>query len=129
MEESDAHARIVAELLKKLEDGGDVMHYVEVSLEICCKVSPHRADPQTLSQINLVPQTATATGSFRRHKGFAVLTRVFGQGFRWLPRSIDDGEEWEVREVQRMEGVRVGLETLGWALSDRENRTTFEASH
>ena len=31
-EESDAAAKTVAELLKKLEDGGDVMHYVEASV-------------------------------------------------------------------------------------------------
>jgi len=34
VEESDANARTVAELLKKLEGGGDVMHYVEVSCSV-----------------------------------------------------------------------------------------------
>jgi hypothetical protein len=51
---------------------------------------------------------------------------VFGKGLRWKARGDGDGEEWEVREVQRMEGVRIGMETLGWALSDRENRAVFE---
>ena len=95
---------------------------------VSCHSRKNKAKQQTLSQINLVPQTAAATGSFRRHRGFAVLTRVFGQGLAWKPRGDGDAEEWEVREVLRMEGVRVGLETLGWALSDRDNRAVFEVS-
>ena len=85
-----------------------------------------RADRQTLSQIHAVPQSKQATRAFKRHKGFPTLIQVFKDGLAWKPRGQDEGEEWEVKEVQRMEGVRIGLETLGWALGDYENRKTFD---
>jgi hypothetical protein len=37
-------------------------------------------------------------------------------------------EEWQVREVQRLEGVRLGFEVLAWAVGDREGATYFDVS-
>ena len=124
-EETDEHARTVVELLHKLEAPGDMMHYVEVSLSLSMV---YGANEQTLSQLNVVPQTKAATRAFKRHRGFPTLIRVFGSGFSWKPRPQGESEEWEVKDVQRMEGIRIGLETLGWALGDHENRKVFDVS-
>jgi len=81
-----------------------------------------------LSQLNAVPQTKQATRAFKRHKGFSTLIKVFGSGLCWKARGEGESDEWEVREVQRMEGVRIGLESLAWALCDHENRKVFDVS-
>lgn len=123
VEEMDGYAKIVVMLLHKLEAEGDTMLYLEVS-----RTNGTSLTIQTLSQLNGVPLTRHSSGSFRRHRGFEVLQKVFEEGLAWKERTDLGEEERQVEEVQRMEGVRIGLETLAWALRDRENRKAFDVS-
>lgn len=49
-------------------------------------------------------------------------------GLAWKEMREANDEERQVQEVQRWEGVRIAFETLGWALTERENRSFFEVS-
>ncbi|WVR06613.1 hypothetical protein IAU60_003645 [Kwoniella sp. DSM 27419] len=115
-DETDPDAIRVVELLREvrgLEDGADIMRYVE-----------------TFSQLLSVPGHFLSRRAFRRHTGFRTVLLVLSEGLAWTSRedagSSSSEEEWQVREVQRMEGVRLVLETLAWALADRQGAVQFE---
>ena len=61
---------------------------------------------------------------FRSRKGLSILVRVLEHGLSWK-EGVED-EDRLVMDVQRMEGVRLAFEALGWALHDRENIKAFE---
>lgn len=79
--------------------------------------------------MNALPQTRHSLGSFRRHRGFAILTDTLEHGLAWKEIRGVSEDERQVQEVQRWEGVRIAFETLGWALTDRENRSFFAVSN
>ncbi|WVQ84943.1 hypothetical protein IAT38_007106 [Cryptococcus sp. DSM 104549] len=113
-DETEEGAIRVVELVRALrnedEDMADVMRYVE-----------------NFSQLLSIPGDFYSRRAFRRHTGIRTLLIALGEGLAWLPKK--DGasdEEWQVREVQRMEGVRLGLEVLAWALGDRQGEAYFE---
>nr|XP_018262052.1 uncharacterized protein I303_05067 [Kwoniella dejecticola CBS 10117]OBR84210.1 hypothetical protein I303_05067 [Kwoniella dejecticola CBS 10117] len=115
-DEVDTDAVKVVEYLREirsLEDGADVMRYVEI-----------------FSQILSIPCHFLSRRAFRRHTGFRTLLLCLSDGLAW--RGKDDlkpaltEEEWQVREVQRMEGVRLAFEVLAWALGDRQGELQFE---
>ncbi|WRT68074.1 uncharacterized protein IL334_005049 [Kwoniella shivajii] len=115
-DETDPDAIKVVELLRELrslEEGTDVMRYVEI-----------------LSQLISIPGHFLSRRAFRRHTGFRTLLLCLGDGLAWSSKEelkpIPSEEEWQVREVQRMEGVRLALEVLAWALGDRLGEIHFE---
>ena len=44
-----------------------------------------------------------------------------------MDQDTSDGEK-QVAEVQRMEGIRLALEVLAWAMQDRKSALFFEVS-
>jgi hypothetical protein len=57
------------------------------------------------------------------------LVHTLGDGLEW--KSATEGEDqefYQVKEVQRMEGIRLAFEVLGWAQGDRESSAHFEVS-
>nr|XP_019045287.1 hypothetical protein I302_05676 [Kwoniella bestiolae CBS 10118]OCF24217.1 hypothetical protein I302_05676 [Kwoniella bestiolae CBS 10118] len=115
-DETDGDAVKVVEYLREiraLEDGADVMRYVE-----------------TFSQLLSIPSHFLSRRAFRRHTGFRTLLLSLSEGLAWtskegLKTALSE-EEWQVREVQRMEGVRLAFEVLAWALGDRQGELHFE---
>ncbi|RSH95832.1 hypothetical protein EHS25_000925 [Saitozyma podzolica] len=64
-------------------------------------------------EILRLPGHARSRRAFRRHDGFAVLTRAMGGGLAHKP--VEAGvseEETQVEEAQRLEGVRLAFEDL-----------------
>lgn len=67
--------------------------------------------------------------AFRRHGGFKLLVHTLGDGLEWKPAEKgEDQDFYQVKEVQRMEGVRLAFEVLAWAQGDRESSAHFEVS-
>jgi hypothetical protein len=61
--------------------------------------------------------------AFRRHRGFSTIINTLGMKLAWKA-----GQEDEVAEVQRMEGIRLAFEVLAWAMQDRRSALFFEVS-
>ncbi|WWC96475.1 hypothetical protein V866_003343 [Kwoniella sp. B9012] len=115
-DETDQDAIKVVEYLREirgLEDGSDVMRYVE-----------------TFSQLLSIPCHFISRRAFRRHTGFRTLLLSLSEGLAWTSKEDSKAtlneEEWQVREIQRMEGVRLALEVLAWSLGDRQGELHFE---
>jgi hypothetical protein len=82
---------------------------------------------QSFSQILSVPGHSRSRRAFARHGGFDILREAFEIGLAHVGRTGEQTEEEaQVGEVQRTEGVRLGLEVLDWATGDRESRACFE---
>ncbi|WVF68754.1 hypothetical protein IAT40_003526 [Kwoniella sp. CBS 6097] len=105
----------VVELIREvrsLEEGADIMRYVE-----------------TFSQLVSVPSHFISRRAFRRHTGFRTIYLALSEGLAYTSRDTHgtiSEEEWQVREVQRMEGIRLVFEVLAWALGDRQGEAAFE---
>jgi len=53
---------------------------------------------------------------------------TLGSRLAWkMDQDNSDGEK-QVAEVQRMEGIRLALEVLAWAMQDRKSALFFEVS-
>ena len=53
---------------------------------------------------------------------------TLGSRLAWkMDQDTSDGEK-QVAEVQRMEGIRLALEVLAWAMQDRKSALFFEVS-
>lgn len=53
---------------------------------------------------------------------------TLGSRLAWkMDQNTSDGEK-QVTEVQRMEGIRLALEVLAWAMQDRKSALFFEVS-
>ena len=53
---------------------------------------------------------------------------TLGSRLAWkMDQDTNDGEK-QVAEVQRMEGIRLALEVLAWAMQDRKSALFFEVS-
>ncbi|WVQ96281.1 hypothetical protein IAU59_003385 [Kwoniella sp. CBS 9459] len=105
----------VVELIREvrgLEEDADIMRYVE-----------------TFSQLVSVPSHFISRRAFRRHTGFRTMYLALSEGLAHTSRDVHGSiseEEWQVREVQRMEGIRLVFEALAWALGDRQGEAAFE---
>ncbi|OCF40285.1 hypothetical protein I317_05918 [Kwoniella heveanensis CBS 569] len=105
----------VVELIREvrgLEEGDDIMRYVE-----------------TLSQLVSVPSHFISRRAFRRHTGFRTIYLALSDGLAYTSRESHANiseEEWQVREVQRMEGIRLVFEVLAWAVGDRQGEAAFK---
>ncbi|WWD18748.1 hypothetical protein CI109_103202 [Kwoniella shandongensis] len=117
VDETEEGAIKVVELLRELRnclDGQDIMPYVE-----------------TFSQLLSVPGDFHSRRAFRRHAGFRTLLTVLGESLVWTVKPKEgegsNEEAWQVREVQRMEGIRLCLEVLAWAVGDRHGESHFES--
>ncbi|WVQ73417.1 hypothetical protein IAR50_002989 [Cryptococcus sp. DSM 104548] len=81
----------------------------------------------TFSELLSIPGSFHSRRAFRRHTGFRTLFIVLGEKLAWKPTPTEAADEdWEVREVQRKEAIRLALEVLGWALGDRLGEAHFE---
>ncbi|ORX37124.1 hypothetical protein BD324DRAFT_427167 [Kockovaella imperatae] len=110
-QELEGDGKKVRELLEALDTVKDgVMGYVEI-----------------LSQLNSIRCNHTALQAFRIQKGFPRLFRTLKHlaASSSVPDEGDD--ERHVEQVQRMEGLRMWFEVLGWALRERESTKAFEA--
>jgi hypothetical protein len=66
-------------------------------------------------------------GVFRRQRGLAILRHVISARLAWKAQEDGAGnDEYQVGEVQRIEGVRLALEVLSWAFQDRDSRLAFK---
>ncbi|WWC88365.1 uncharacterized protein L201_003276 [Kwoniella dendrophila CBS 6074] len=115
-DEVDPDAIKVVEYLREirsLEDNSDIMRYVE-----------------TFSQLLSIPGHFLSRRAFRRHTGFRTLLLTLSEGLVWTSKEDSkqplSEQEWQVREVQRMEGIRLAFEVLAWALGDRHGEAQFE---
>jgi hypothetical protein len=64
--------------------------------------------------------------AFRRHRGFSTIMNTLSSRLAWkMDQEISEGEK-QVAEVQRMEGIRLALEVLAWAMQDRKSALFFE---
>lgn len=129
--ETDQDALKVVELLRSVEtgnEGDEVMFYVEVGVWDVDKSGNELTRTKVFSQILSVPSTSRSLRAFRRHRGFEILLSSFGAGLEYKSECEGEEEEQQVREVQRWEGVRLGLEVLAWSLGDRESLRYFQVS-
>nr|ODN91829.1 hypothetical protein L203_01081 [Cryptococcus depauperatus CBS 7841] len=111
-DEVEQSAKRVVEIIRDLRSGGtlDVMRYVE-----------------GFSQLLTIPGDYYSLRAWRRHNGIQILLLALSKGLCWKPRGENMGEEqYQVLEVQRMEGIRLAFEVLGWALGDRLGEAYFK---
>nr|XP_019013052.1 uncharacterized protein I206_02549 [Kwoniella pini CBS 10737]OCF51833.1 hypothetical protein I206_02549 [Kwoniella pini CBS 10737] len=115
-DEVDPDAIKVVEYLREirsLEDGADVMRYVE-----------------SFSQILSIPCHFLSRRALRRHTGFRTILLCLSDGLVYTSQEDTkpplSEEEWQVREVQRTEGIRLAFEVIAWALGDRQGELQFE---
>ncbi|ODN93441.1 hypothetical protein L198_05306 [Cryptococcus wingfieldii CBS 7118] len=110
-DETEPDALRVVELIRALRSEKDaIMSYI-----------------MTFSDLLSVPGSFHSRRAFRRHTGFRTLFIVLGENLAWKAMPTEaDKEEWEVREVQRKEAIRLAFEVLGWALGDRLGEAHFE---
>jgi len=53
---------------------------------------------------------------------------TLGSRLAWKMDQDNSNGEKQVAEVQRMEGIRLALEVLAWAMQDRKSALFFEVS-
>ncbi|KAK4689020.1 hypothetical protein P7C73_g1097, partial [Tremellales sp. Uapishka_1] len=114
--ETDEQAIKVVGLLHSLkgaEQQGDIMIYVEI-----------------FSQFLSLPSRMVTCRAFRRHGGFRVLMATLQHGLTYHATDTKEPEEeFQVKEVQRFEGIRLWFEVLAWAMGDRDGNSYFELHH
>ncbi|AFR98636.2 hypothetical protein C343_06613 [Cryptococcus neoformans C23] len=82
---------------------------------------------ENFAQLLSIPSDFYTRQAFRRHHGTRTLFLALNDGLAWEPKEEEiSEEEWQVKEVQRKEGVRLAFEVLSWALGDRVSKAHFE---
>ncbi|ADV25860.1 hypothetical protein I305_04819 [Cryptococcus gattii E566] len=108
--------------LRNDDTKADIMRYVEVSSPyMACKVEADETG-KNFAELLSLPSDFYTRRAFRRHQGVRTLFLALNDGLAWKPKGEETPEEeWQVKEVQRKEGVRLAFEVLSWALGDRRN--------
>jgi hypothetical protein len=84
---------------------------------------------QTFSQILSITSKIETRRAFRRHGGFKLLLKIIEDRLAWKSAAQgEDADFAQVKEVQRMEGVRLAFELLAWAQGDRDGEASFRVS-
>lgn len=126
-EESAIRVVGIIRALRNADTKADIMRYVEVSSPyMTCKVEADETG-KNFAELLSIPSDFYTRRAFRRHQGARTLFLALNDGLAWEPKGEETPEEeWQVKEVQRKEGVRLAFEVLSWALGDRVSKAHFE---
>lgn len=126
-EESAIRVVGIIRALRNDDKEADVMRYVEVSSYYMTQKLKAKEMGKNFAQLLSIPSDFYTRRAFRRHLGARTLFLALNDGLAWEPKEEETPEEeWQVKEVQRKEGVRLAFEVLSWALGDRVSKAHFE---
>lgn len=126
-EESAIRVVGIIRALRNDDTKADIMRYVEVSSSyMTCKMEADETG-KNFAELLSIPSDFYTRRAFRRHQGARTLFLALNDRLAWEPKGEETlEEEWQVKEVQRKEGVRLAFEVLSWALGDRVSKAHFE---
>lgn len=126
-EESAIRVVGIIRALRNNDKEADAMLYVEVSSYYMTGKLTAKDMGKNFAQLLSIPSDFYTRQAFRRHHGTRTLFLALNDGLAWEPKEEEiSEEEWQVKEVQRKEGVRLAFEVLSWALGDRVSKAHFE---